>query len=140
VIHERKIANRDDCGEMELEEHAVIFLDFLGTRDAIAEPERASKLLSLLLQIAALRGEFAIENEEASATAHQFRVKPAISSFSDHMVMSFPIRQLSEQPGLFERTARLTVVSQMLHYVSAVAAMALAEGFLLRGGATLGQL
>ena len=123
---------------MELEDHFVVYVDFLGTSDAIHDTGRASELLSLLVSLAALRGEFSVE-KNPTASGSQFNARPAVSTFSDHIVLSVSLPRL-HAAGVDERMAGFAFFHQMQFTVASIAAAALRIGFLVRGGATIGKL
>lgn len=124
-----------------LEEQFVVFLDFLGTRDAIASDERAPDLLRLLTEVKALRSE-----QQVNATPTDGRGSrridffPAVSTFSDHLVVSYSLDRLRRDAALAEVHIASWVHLMARDLVAYVAAGALRLGFLVRGGATIGSL
>lgn len=124
------------------EEHFTAFVDFLGFREAAQELDetRRAELLQLLRSLSLLQGEFsATKNVTDTGTAHY--IKPAITTFSDHIVISYPLRTLSEHAGLAEGDdPSFFIVFQFQQLLGRLAAAALKIGFLIRGGVTIGNL
>ena len=124
------------------EEQFIAFVDFLGFREAAHESDetRREELLRLLQSLSLLKGEFsATKTVHENGTTHY--ITPAISTFSDHIVISYPLRTLSEQAGLAEEDdPAFFIVFQFQHLLGRLAAAALKIGFLIRGGVTIGNL
>jgi hypothetical protein len=121
-----------------MNEHLIVYFDLLGTRDAIKSPGEAKMvaLIELLKRFASLRGESNLRMETVEEF-HLSHIRPTVSTFSDHIVMSYPVEDLfraNERDGL----------GWGLHFVCAevavLAAAAINDGLLLRGGATVGPL
>ena len=127
--------------EPEYEEQFTAFLDFLGFSEVSSQADDATRLkvLALLQSLAELRGEFDLQStvEEGNKTS---RIKPAISTFSDHIVISFPVQRIRDELGTSEQIASFFIRSQFLRLLTGIAAAALGIGFLVRGGATIGKL
>src|ERR1019366_981004 len=127
--------------EPEYEEQFTALLDFLGFSEASSQADDATRLkvLALLQSLADLRGEFDLQStvEEGNKTS---RIKPAISTFSDHIVISFPVQRIRDELGTSEQIASFFIRSQFLRLLTGIAAAALGIGFLVRGGATIGKL
>lgn len=124
------------------EEHFTAFVDFLGFREAAQQSDETQRagLLQLLRSLSLLQGEFsATKNVDEHGTTHY--IKPAISTFSDHIVISFPLSTLSLEAGLTEDDdPSFFVVYQFQQLLGNLAAAALKIGFLIRGGVTIGNL
>lgn len=88
----------------------------------------------MLQTLTAMRGEFAMQSQANNDGGSPQLIRPAISTFSDHIVVSFPMKAYTSPHGV------LYVVAHFRTLVSAIAAAALRLGFLIRGGATLGKL
>jgi hypothetical protein len=97
------------------------------------------KVLSLLLSLSALRGESNVEHTVLDSGSRG-SIKPAISTFSDHIVISYPLQTISSVTGFEEQFTALTIMSDFSRRLAAIAAAALSIGFLVRGGATVGKL
>src|SRR5579863_6984387 len=87
---------------MKYEETFIVFIDFLGFSEAsmgLDEPTR-QKVLELLLSLVALRGEFsaAVTNQSEGSTS--YAIRPAVSTFSDHIVISYGLETLSSATQL----------------------------------------
>lgn len=121
-----------------LEDHIVLFLDFLGFSNASVQADLTTQdtLLQLLHTIGGMRANFARE-VTPNESGHTISYQPAISTFSDHIVFSFPVSQLSFG-GLGGEM--LTALFQIDSFVAWVVRSALANGFLTRGGVALGKL
>jgi hypothetical protein len=124
------------------EEQFTAFIDFLGFSEVSTEADDTSrlKILNLLLSLSALRSEFAIQSApiESGGTSH--RIIPAISTFSDHIVISYPLARISHDVGPNESAVAFFILSGFNRLLKSIAAAALRLGFLIRGGATIGML
>jgi hypothetical protein len=118
---------------MELEDQFVGYIDLLGFSDATADASSASRILSMLRELTALRSEFAMESQERS-----YKITPAISTFSDHIVISYPLDSLAS--SLSPKAARLFALTSFQGIAATIAAGVLRLGLLIRGGATIGKL
>jgi hypothetical protein len=126
------------------EEQFTAFIDFLGFSEVSRETDDTSRLkvLDLLLSLSALRTEFAIHSApiESGGTSH--RIIPAISTFSDHIVISYPLERIADElgPSSNDSAAAFFILSGFNRLLRSIAAAALRLGFLIRGGATIGML
>jgi hypothetical protein len=124
------------------EEQFTAFIDFLGFSEVSTEADdtRRLNILSLLLSLSALRSEFAIQSApiESGGTSH--RIIPAISTFSDHIVISYPLARISRDVGPNESAVAFFILSGFNRLLKSIAAAALRLGFLIRGGASIGML
>src|SRR5579871_3550058 len=127
--------------EPKYEEQFTVFIDFLGFSEASTRSDEATRLkvLDLLLSLSALRGEFDLQSI-AQGTTKKSTIKPAISTFSDHIVASFPLEPINAELGLSEQLTAQIIMSQFTTLLTKIAAAALRMGFLVRGGATIGKL
>lgn len=123
------------------EEQFTAFVDFLGFGDASAKSDKGARpvILELLLTLSRLRREFDVQSAPHE-TSTRTLIEPAISTFSDHIVVSYPLQSLCSDFGFDERTAAKTVIIDFSQWLAAIAAAALRVGFLIRGGATIGNL
>jgi hypothetical protein len=127
--------------EPKYEEQFTAFVDFLGFREISTQTDDATRLkvLNLLLALSALRGEFDVQTT-AQETSKTSSVKPAISTFSDHIVISYPLQPIYADTGFSEQVAGIVVLRQFGILLTSIAAAALRIGFLVRGAATIGKL
>jgi hypothetical protein len=127
--------------EPEYEEQFTAFIDFLGFSEASTKTDDATRLkvLDLLLSLTLLRGEFDIKST-AHETGTTHHIKPAISTFSDHIVISYPLNAIQTGMVSDERATVSFIVFSFQRLLAAIAAAALRIGFLVRGGATVGKL
>jgi hypothetical protein len=115
--------------------HLVAFVDLLGfSEKSFVNDDIKTYTLELVKSLAAARSEFAIKTEKKeNGTSTQ--VIPAISTFSDHVVISYPIDPVREHLphiGL--------IITFLQEIISRIAVAALPLGFMIRGGATVGPL
>src|SRR5688572_3403811 len=84
------------------EEHFVAFIDFLGFAAAIdsADEEARTKLLTLLIGLAEAQSEFMVETK-ATPEGVATEVAPNITTFSDNIVISYPLEKLRDK-GYFD--------------------------------------
>jgi hypothetical protein len=123
------------------EEQFTAFIDFLGFSEAsgsISDIDRLN-ILNLLLSLSTLRGEFEVQSEMVHS-GRRYQIKPAITTFSDHIVVSFPLEQVYAGTGSNERSSAFVLMHHFNELLSRIAAAALRIGFLIRGGATIGKL
>lgn len=118
-------------------EQFVLYLDFLGISDAAAswEEERASRLIEVLRMLAASRASFRMDGSSQPDGSYKFSVTAETSTFSDHIVASYPIPQ--EIPEDLLMNMYLSLAQDM---VCQIAVHALNAGLLVRGGLTIGNL
>jgi len=127
--------------EAKYEVHFTAFVDFLGFSEASAELDDQTRLavLELLKALASLRSEFSAETIELPNGASTYKINPAVSTFSDNIVISYPLQSVSSRFGN-ERLTKLTILYQFHRLLSTIACDAVRIGFLIRGGATIGKL
>jgi len=127
--------------ERSYEEQFTAFIDFLGFSEVSTGTDDTTRLkvLELLVGLSALRGEFDLQstNEDNRKTS---QIKPAVSTFSDHIVISYPLRPI--YAGIFpdEHISAFLILGHFNQLLTRIAAAALRIGFLVRGGATIGKL
>lgn len=121
-------------------EQFTAFIDFLGITEAtVKSDEKArSEILRLLLQLSMLRGEFNIQSEK-NPTGKTTYLYPAVSTFSDHVVMSYQLGAIRSDES-DESLVAIAVLHHFTQLLTRLAAAALKLGFLIRGGATIGML
>lgn len=119
--------------------HFVLFLDFLGVKDAASnwEEERAAGLIAVLKTIAAARAPFDMDGESLPDGSYKFKVTAETSTFSDHIVASYPVPVDTQMPIDLSMGMYLKLSQDM---VSKIAVEALNIGVLVRGGLTMGRL
>jgi len=127
--------------EPKYEEQFTAFIDFLGFSEVStrADDPTRLKLLNLLLSLSSLRGEFDLQST-VEETGKRSQIKPAISTFSDHIVISFPLEPVLKEMDSDEHVAGFVIMMQFNRLLTNIAAAALRIGFLIRGGATIGKL
>lgn len=117
------------------QEHIVCFVDLLGFSEANYNNEVTKhKVLDLLMSLATSRGDFNI-NTKTEKHGHSTTIRPAISTFSDHIVISYPVNSLKEHS-----IEDMMIISFLQKKIGLIANKAIPEGFLLRGGITSGLL
>jgi len=112
------------------------------------DEKRVARLVDVLRRIAASRGPFSIDGNSLPDGGYSIRTAPEISTFSDHIVASFPIPEnLNGMPAELVMDIYLhrsqEIVSQEIvshEIVGKIAAEALKIGLLVRGGLTIGKL
>jgi len=113
------------------EEQFTAFIDFLGfseTNDI--DDHTRIKTLGLLTALSALRGNFGWESVPGPQGGEVIRIRPSISTFSDHIVISFPLGRMFQGSGdSKEVTTGIHILSTVHDLVTRIAASAL-RGFL----------
>lgn len=130
--------------EPKCEEQFTAYIDLLGfkefsTRTDVESDEKRKEVLGFLRSLSMLRGDFDVQSttHETGKTSY---IKPAISTFSDHIVISYPLGPISADGGLDERFTPVLIILQFNDLLTKIAGAALRIGFLVRGGATIGKL
>jgi hypothetical protein len=129
--------------EPKYEEQFTAFIDILGFSEVSTEAEAdesiRSQILYYLKSLSALRGESNVQSviHESGKT---ISIKPAISTFSDHIVISYPLKPISDEMELDEQFNLIAIIGQFAFLLTQMAVAALRIGFLVRGGATIGKL
>ncbi len=127
--------------EPRYEEQFTAFVDFLGFSEASTDidEETRLKVLALLQSLTTLRSEFAATITENPGGGTSYAITPAISTFSDHIVVSYPWQPIAAKETQ-ETIQVILTLGQFQNLLAMVAAAALEIGFLIRGGATVGRL
>jgi hypothetical protein len=122
-----------------LTNHVVLYLDFLGVSEAAStwQEYRAAGLIDVLKSIATLRAPFDIDGESLPDGGFKLKVRAETSTFSDHVVASYPVLLDSGIPIAVLMDMYLKLSQDI---VSKIAAEALNIGLLVRGGLTMGML
>jgi hypothetical protein len=114
--------------------HLVAFVDLLGFREALRDSNREDAILSLLRRLAAFQGDFFAESHKVE-NGHQSRLRPAVSTFSDNIVLSYPLE------GLAQHALSIDIVILFLqNLVAYIAWNAFQSRLLIRGGIAIGNL
>jgi hypothetical protein len=123
------------------EEHFVAFIDFLGFADAIdsADEDARTKLLTLLVALSKVQSEFLVETR-ATPDGTATEVAPNITTFSDNIVISYPLEKLRAKGYYSDTETPAFILDGFSKLLSWLAIAALRLGFLIRGGATIGKL
>jgi hypothetical protein len=131
----------NQMAEPEYEEQFTAFVDFLGFSEATnrTDDDTRLKILNLLQSLSALRGEFAVHTAPEQG-GNRINITPAISSFSDNIVISYPLSPILASTGFNEHIAALSILWNFNDLLTRIASAALSIGFLIRGGATIGKL
>jgi hypothetical protein len=124
--------------EPKYEDQFTAFVDLLGFAEAVsaADGERLAQVLRILRSFAEERGEFDYLTEDGG---RRTMLKPAVSVFSDHIVVSYPLEPV--ETDRYDRAfAAFAIEGHFSLLLARIAASALEIGFLIRGGATIGKL
>ena len=127
----------------EYEESFVGFIDFLGFSEASRDIDDAMrrKILALLTALVDLRSDFSAAAQQNIDGSTSYLVKPAISTFSDHIVISVGLDSLRKAANTDDDgVLSFLTLPAFQNLVTVVAAQALRLGFLIRGAATIGKL
>jgi hypothetical protein len=129
---------------MEYRESLTAYVDLLGFSEANEELDERTRreVHALLLSLANMRSNFAVTVEPRSESDMTYYVQPAISTFSDNIAISFDLDTLrsNAQQGNIERVLAFLTFPNFRRPVSTIAGLALRQGFLIRGAATVGKL
>lgn len=128
----------DELSELKLDEHFIMYVDCLGTREAIKNNEKALELLKFLISLSEFRSDFSVTSEDLGGFVSS-HVKQAFSVFSDNIAISSPLEKLVRS-GRSKENAISSTLEHMRWFLSLIARKALEQGFLIRGGATIGPL
>jgi hypothetical protein len=103
----------EDAG-IAYEPHFTAFIDLLGFAEASTGGDEftRAKVLAFLMSISSIRSEFNFQSSPAeNGTAIQ--INPTISTFSDHIVISYPLRRIAASLGSDDSQAALHVLSPL---------------------------
>jgi hypothetical protein len=75
-----------------LQEHEVLFLDFLGFATAVERWDDAQmeELIAVLADLANVQSNFDIEGQPQSDGSYKITSRAEITTFSDHILVSYP--------------------------------------------------
>jgi hypothetical protein len=119
-------------------DHYTLFLDLLGFAQAVEDWDsgRAGALVMLLQELATARSSFDIDQSAGRDGSQRIRIVPQITTFSDHIVASFPLPpEIALDPIVID-----TVLGEAQLVIASIAFRALGIGLLIRGGITYGKL
>ena len=115
------------------QEHICAFIDLLGFKEAV-DNNKSGEIVEILAILVDFRKmvtkEVQRKVEQISDNRQMVSILPAISIFSDNIVLSIPV-SLDGIPNIMRVLAG---------YISKIAALALNKGFLIRGGIAKGML
>lgn len=126
------------------EQRYALYIDFLGTKDAVANwpVTKVHEFVDLLLALVHARGPQNISRERMQDGGYKLNIRPEISTFSDHIVASYP--------GVRSEDGRVADIMQPLwaeficrdsiRVMSMIAERGLRLGLLMRGGLSFGEL
>lgn len=128
--------------DMKYEEAFTLFIDFLGFSEASEKLDNVARfqVLQLLLSLVTLRSEFSAATTDEPDGSVRHYIRPAISTFSDNIVISYGLETLKATNKIAEEHLPFFILGQAMRIVSTIAANALRLGFLIRGGAAIGKL
>jgi hypothetical protein len=122
----------------------ILYFDFLGTSDATMgwTVKGVHEFVDLLRGLVHIRGPQEITGAPTEDGGYKVRMKPEISTFSDHIVVTYPeFATLDERVDDLLRPLWTKFVCQdCIRVVSAVAERGLRLGLLMRGALTVGEL
>ena len=126
--------------QSKFEEQFTVYIDLLGFVGAVSNEEETniSDINGLLTKITTMRSKFAVKSV-GTKSIKTIWIKPMITTFSDHIVISYPLKRSCKAIGDTKSTL-ITIVLQVNHFTAQVAEDALRIGLLVRGGATIGKL
>lgn len=126
---------------IQFEPHFTAFIDLLGFAEASTggDDSTRAKVLAFLLSISTIQSEYDFKSE-ASESSTAIQIRPTISTFSDHIVISYPLKRLAASLGEDDSHVPLHVLSGFSHMLTGIAVAALSIGFLIRGGVAIGNL
>lgn len=114
--------------------HVVAIVDILGFKDALLDEEKAKKILDILKKLKNMERVESAVTIQTQGTCTEIQVSPAITTFSDLIVIS-----VSEE-NLTGTASWRNAIYEILHIIQYLTRGLLYERFLLRGGITLGKL
>jgi hypothetical protein len=121
-------------------DHCVVFIDFLGFRNVLNNKGKMRNLLMILKALQASKSNFQINKKVIDERLGSIELQAAISSFSDNVVISYPLEQMYTDDGLNENTVPYIVMDHARAFVAQIATVAFTLGLLIRGGITIGKL
>lgn len=124
---------------MRYEETLTAYIDFLGFREASNNLNEADRLkvLSLLLSLKKRESNFRAHVNDRNGNI-AYSITPAVSTFSDNILVSYPLEIL--KPGSEFKIVDATLFMLLWLFIARIASAALPIGFLIRGAVTIGKL
>lgn len=118
--------------EPQYEEQFTALIDFLGFAEFSRKNDETirAKVLDLLVRLSELRGEFdfKVKTHEAGISTSS---RPTVSTFSDHIVISYPLKPMAADGKFDETTVALMILNHFTMLVTSIAAAALRIGFVI---------
>lgn len=118
-----------------MDQHLLALFDLLGFSNLMQQHDPADEeaALMLLTSLAKIRGDFKREETATGPNTTNVSVQPAISSFSDHIVYSYPLAAVKETPSIY-------FFQSLANSAAAIAYDAMQLGCLVRGAIAIGPL
>src|SRR5260370_1003251 len=131
--------------DFKLQEHLVLFIDFLGSSDVAKNwnEEKIQTFLELLSELSSSQAAFDINGGSQADGSYKINITPEFTTFSDHIVASYPTYMLEvyrDEPSIPQDYALGIILNITQKIVGGIAIKALDAGLLIRGGFTMGQL
>lgn len=130
-----------------LQEHEVLYLDFLGFAEAVQRwnDKQMGKLIAVMVAIADAQSEYDVKGEPQSDGSYKITATAEITTFSDHIVMSYPRivipAEVTDEIREVLADGWDGMVRERMQAMTAQVAMAGLEiGLLVRGGLSRGKL
>lgn len=112
----------------------VAFVDILGFQMAVENPNNVKNILSILKQFKTGDSEGCSSQLTAEGTTVIISLNPTVTAFSDSIVISIPENVLKPP------TSWCHAIIEVLNRIQILANRLIQDGFLLRGGITIGDL
>ncbi len=124
-----------------MEEHIVLFMDFLGFKNAVAnwKSQQISSLIQQLNGLANNQSQFGI-NSRTNGNSTNVTISSNITTFSDHIVASYPYKPNNLPEGMDQNAWEDMVLQHMQKIAAHFTIMGLDLGLLARGGLSRGDL
>lgn len=119
---------------LELKDSVVVYLDILGFSELIKNKNYAEHLLTWIKNTRENNTDKFSVQHITRKDGEEIRVRPAITSFSDSIVLSVPLEEFPQSFGLGG------AVTSLLQLVQQLTDSLMCEGYILRGGMTRGGL
>lgn len=123
---------------VELKDSVIAFVDILGFKGLLESEEHSQKLLSVIKNIKEQNTPVNTiaysQHSNGSSSTETMKGIPAITSFSDCIVLSIPMEDIK---GSFDIGS---AVNHLLQFIQQLADSLMFGGYILRGGITRGDL
>ncbi|MCE9649709.1 MAG: hypothetical protein K8R18_08815 [Parvibaculum sp.] len=127
-----------------LERRFTLYFDFLGTSDATTgwTIEKIHEFVDLLRELVHIRGAQEIDGAPTEDGGYKVSIRPEISTFSDHIVVSYPefANEDERADGPLQPLWTQFVCQDCIRVVGVVAERGLRIGLLMRGALSFGEL